>query len=116
MDTNNALPEQPMLSPRDHRIFLYASKDEHLCVALLELFGTYTYSILLSRRWNRPDIAACYVIDPVTTNKEEKKDLPLPVLSEIVNNRGSEALMFKSRVHCLKLYLEALDAQRNTEN
>ncbi|EGR1834014.1 HNH endonuclease [Vibrio cholerae] len=112
MDTNNALPEQPMLSPRDHRIFLYASTDENLCVALLELFGTYTYSILLSRSWSGPDIAACYVIDPITTNREEKKDLVLPVLSEILNNRGSDDLMIKSRLNCLKLYLEAIDAQK----
>ncbi|TLS80659.1 HNH endonuclease [Photobacterium damselae] len=112
MDTNNVLPERPMLSPTDHRIFLYASKDEHLCMALLELFGTFTYSILLSKSWDGPDIAACYVIDPITTNREEKKDLVLPVLSEILNNRGSDDLMVKSRLNCLKLYLEAIDAQR----
>lgn len=114
MDTNNFMSSQPRLSPRDHRIFLYASSSEHICLAQIELFGAFPFSVLLSRHWGGPDLATCHVIDPVTTKREEFGTLSLPSLKQILANRGSDPLMAQARRHCLKLYLEASLAERQS--
>ena len=68
-DTNTEFPSEHKLSDINHRIFIYASQEENLCIALVELYGGFKFSVLLSREWCGPNLACCYVIDPITTEK-----------------------------------------------
>ncbi|MFA0037640.1 HNH endonuclease [Vibrio sp. 10N.261.52.A1] len=86
-DTNSEFPEKYKVSNINHRLFLYSSKKEKLCLALVELFGAFRFSVLLSRSWSGPDISCCYVIDPVSG---DKLDIDIEVnnnLQEIIDTR-----------------------------
>jgi len=87
-DTNTKFPAEHKLSDINHRIFLYTSTEENICIALVELYGGFRFSVLLSREWCGPNIACCYVIDPVTTDKLDYDILVNTNLNFILENRG----------------------------
>lgn len=111
-DTNSKFPEEHKISIINHRIFLYASKNEKTCIALIELFGAITFSILLSREWDGEDINSCYVIDPVTTDKLDLKDIMLPKLSPYIEHRGCDMNKAKEQLNLLFNYICEQDKTR----
>ncbi len=111
-DTNTEFPSEHKLSDINHRIFLYASKEENICIALVELYGGFRFSVLLSREWSGPNIACCYVIDPVTTDKLDYDILVNTNLNFILENRGCHQ---KKAIHQLKPlfdFITELDLKR----
>lgn len=89
-DTNTELPSEHKLSDINHRIFIYASQEENLCIALVELYGGFKFSVLLSREWCGPNLACCYVIDPITTEKLDYDICFNTNLNLILANRGCQ--------------------------
>jgi hypothetical protein len=87
-DTNTEFPSEHKLSDINHRIFIYASQEENLCIALVELYGGFKFSVLLSREWCGPNLACCYVIDPITTEKLDYDICFNTNLNFILANRG----------------------------
>ena len=111
-DTNSEFPSEHKLSDINHRIFIYASKEENICIALVELYGCFRFSVLLSKEWCGPDIACCYAIDPITT---EKLDCDIPErtnLNFILLNRGCHQEKAIRQLEPLSNFIENLDLQR----
>jgi hypothetical protein len=112
-DTENEIPDKPKLSHMDHRIFLYASEESKICLAQLELFGTFTFTVLLSTAWSGPDKSQCYVINPINGDHKEKNSLDYVDLVQILSKRGVNQEIAKAKLHCFRLYLQAIKSQNN---
>ena len=76
----DVLPASPTINDLNHRIFFYASEEKKAAVALLQIFGYFTFSIVLSDSWTGSSIAKAHVIDPVT---HERCDMDLPPANAI---------------------------------
>lgn len=114
-DTNTVFPEQYKVSDINHRIFIYSSKSEHLCIALVELYGGFRFSIVLSRAWSGPDISCCYVIDPVSTEKIDMDVATNNKLQIFLANRGCVHSKAVEQLVPLFDYISVLDIQREEQ-
>lgn len=114
-DTNSHFPEKYKVSNINHRLFLYSSKKEKLCLALVELFGGFRFSVLLSRSWSGPDISCCYVIDPVSTDKLDVEIEVNNKLQEIIDARGCVQSKAIKQLYPLFDYIHELDIQREQQ-
>ncbi|EMI4157456.1 hypothetical protein V6432_004433 [Vibrio parahaemolyticus] len=114
-DTNTDFPEKYSVSSINHRVFLYSSRREKLCIALVELFGGFRFSVLLSRYWSGPEISCCYAIDPVSL---EKLDLDIEInsnLQKILNTRGCIQSKAIKQLVPLFDYISEKDVQREEQ-
>lgn len=111
-DTNTEFPSEHKVSDANHRIFIYASKEENICIALVELYGGFRFSVLLSKEWHGPSIACCYVIDPITTEKLDYDVSERTNLSFILMNRGCYQEKAIQQLEPLLNFIDNLDLQR----
>lgn len=72
LDGITAFPESPRISSINHRVFFFSSFEKGTALGLLELFGSFRFSAVLSDTWDGPDISCGYAIDPKTSQWEEK--------------------------------------------
>lgn len=114
-DTNTVFPSQYKVSDINHRIFIHSSQDDHLCIALVELYGGFRFSVLLSRKWSGPNISRCYVIDPVSTIKIDMDVAINNDLQVILANRACVKSKAINQLIRLFNYIAKLDIQRQEQ-
>lgn len=66
LDYANDFPVTDTASPFDHRVFVFGVPDERLVYGLLELFGTFRFSIILTDEWDGPECGFVHSVDPVS--------------------------------------------------
>jgi len=114
-DTNTAFPSQYKISDINHRIFIYSSQVEHLCIALVELYGGFRFSVLLSRKWSGPNMSCCYAIDPVSLEKIDSDVDSINELQRILVNRGCIRSKAIEQLKPLFNYIGELDVKRESK-
>lgn len=67
------IPELPAVSDLNHRAFIFASKKRKMVIGVLEIFGSFRYSAILSRNWLGPTLGRVYAVDPPTGRSVEKR-------------------------------------------
>lgn len=114
-DTNTIFPSQYKVSNINHRIFIYSSQTEGLVFALVELYGGFRFSILLSRQWTGPSISCCYAIDPVSQDKIDSDIEANLELEAVLASRGCVMSKAIEQLKPLFDHISALDIQREEQ-
>lgn len=70
------LPEHAALPEFAHRIAVVADPSSAMAIALVELFGTFRYTVLLSEAWQGPAVALHYGVDPTIGESVEARTVP----------------------------------------
>lgn len=75
IESANVFPSAPGIDELNHRIFFLATAEKKRAIVLLELFGSFRFSVLLSDVWSGESSAKVHVINPIT-HKRSDQDLP----------------------------------------
>ncbi|OBT27550.1 hypothetical protein A9266_02465 [Vibrio tasmaniensis] len=114
-DTNTLFPSQYQVSDINHRIFIYSSQNEGLAVSLVELYGGFRFSVLLSKNWTGPSISCCYAIDPVSQDKIDSDIDANLELQAVLDNRGCVQSKAIEQLKPLFDYISESDIQREEQ-
>lgn len=83
LDYTNSFPSTDTASRFDHRILVFGVPSERLVYALLELFGAFRFSVILTDEWDGPEFGYAHSVDPVEGGVS---DGPCPVPGAIAKD------------------------------
>lgn len=93
IESESIFPQIPTLDDFHHRIFFFASTEKKQAISLLELFGKFRFSILLTDSWTGTSLAKVHVINPCT---HERTDVDLQssdwIFQEVQNLTDSQQI------------------------
>ncbi len=75
IEAASVFPDAPKIDDVNHRLFFFASAEKKQAVVLVELFGHFRFSVVLTDAWTGISVAKAHVINPVT---HERTDMDLP--------------------------------------
>lgn len=86
---------RPKTDDLNHRIFFYSNDEKACAVALIELFGHFRFSVLLTNSWSGGLLAKAHVINPVT---HERFDSDIPISDNVFDqiHRLSDAQQIRT--------------------
>ncbi|MCC4799832.1 hypothetical protein BCT30_02040 [Enterovibrio norvegicus] len=114
-DTNTNFSTQYKVSDINHRVFIYTSQVDALAISLVELYGGFRFTVLLSRQWSGPSLSCCYVIDPTTQEKIDCNVDSNLNLKSVIANRGCIQSKAIEQLKPLFDQISALDIQREEQ-
>lgn len=66
----------PLGIPPTHHVVVSANPAKRAVIGLVEIYGAFRYSILLSEKWSRDPIAFAYSVTPVTGEAHDNGNIP----------------------------------------
>lgn len=113
IESSNLFLVKPKIDDLNHRVFFYSSEETSCAIVLVELFGNFRFSVLLSNSWTGRSQAKAHVINPVT---HERFDKDLPFLTNLSDQ--IHQLTDTQQIHAVQeaiLSVNAIITKRQTD-